>query len=178
MRGPHRDVPTLESVGPLSRPIDAANVPPHGMAVAVVATEEECAALAKDFKLPAIHSLRGDYRLTHSAKGVHVAGTVTAKITQVCVVTLEEFDSTVTEAVEVDFAEPRGMPAEPPTEMHEYEPPDEIVNGHIDLGALTAEFLALGLDPYPRKPGVDFDFKGDEQRESPFAALGKLKRDA
>ena len=48
------------------------------------------------------------------------------------------------------------MPAEPPTEMHEYEPPDEIVNGQIDLGAITAEFLVLGLDPYPRKPGVDF----------------------
>ncbi len=178
MRGPHRDVPTLESVGPLSRPVDVANVPPHGMAVHVVATEEECAALAKDFKLPAIRSLKGDYRLTGSAKGVHVAGTVTSEITQVCVVTLEEFDSTVTEAVEVDFAEPHGMPAEPPTEMHEYEPPDEIVNGHVDLGALTAEFLALGLDPYPRKPGVDFEFKDDREKESPFAALGKLKRDA
>jgi hypothetical protein len=91
---------------------------------------------------------------------------------------MEEFGSTITETVNVDFAEPEGMPAEPPTEMHEYEPPDEIVNGYIDLGALTAEFLALGLDPYPRKPGVDFDFKGEEQRDSPFAALSKLKRDA
>jgi hypothetical protein len=69
------------------------------------------------------------------------------------------------------------MPAEPPNELHEYEPPDEIVNGHIDLGALTAEFLALGLDPYPRKPGVDFDYKGDDKPDSPFAALAKLKRE-
>ena len=178
MRDRRHDPPTFESVGPLSRPVDVANVPPHGTLVHVVATEEECEALAKDFKLPAVRSLKGDYRLTGSAKGVHVEGTVTAEITQLCVVTLEEFDSTLTEAVEVDFAEPHGMPAEPPTEMHEYEPPDEIVNGHVDLGALTAEFLALGLDPYPRKPGVDFDFKGNEERESPFAALGKLKRDA
>ena len=178
MRDPRRVAPTLESVGPLSRLVDVANVPPHGTLVHVVATDEECAALAKDFKLPAIRSLKGDYRLTGSAKGVHAAGTVTAEITQICVVTLEEFDSTLTETVEVDFAEPSGMPPEPPTEMHEYEPPDEIVNGHIDLGALTAEFLALGLDPYPRKPGVDFDFVGDERRESPFATLSKLKRDA
>jgi uncharacterized metal-binding protein YceD (DUF177 family) len=146
--------------------------------VHVKATEEECAALAKDLKLPALRSLSGEYRLTGTAKGVHVAGTVTAKITQVCVVTLEEFDSTLTEAVEVDFAESHGMPAQPPTEMHEYEPPDEIVNGHIDLGALTAEFLVLGLDPYPRKPGVDFEYKDDEPQDSPFAALSKLKRDA
>jgi hypothetical protein len=178
MRDPRHDAPTFESVGPLSRLVDVANVPPHGLAVHVVATEEECTALARDFKLPAIRSLTGDYRLTGSAKGVHVAGTVTADITQICVVTLDEFDSILTETVEVDFAEPRGMPAEPPTEMHEYEPPDEIVNGQIDLGALTAEFLALGLDPYPRKPGVDFQFQGEEQKDSPFAALVKLKRDA
>jgi uncharacterized metal-binding protein YceD (DUF177 family) len=178
MRDSRHDAPTIETVGPLSRPVDVANVPPHGASVHVVATEEECAALAKDFSLPVIRSLRADYRLTGSAKGVHVAGIVTAEITQVCVVTLEEFDSTITETVDVDFAEPEGMAAEPPTEMHEYEPPDEIVNGYIDLGALTAEFLALGLDPYPRKPGVDFDFKGEEQRDSPFAALSKLKRDA
>ena len=30
------------------------------------------------------------------------------------------------------------------------------MNGRIDLGQLAAEFLALGLDPYPRKPGVEF----------------------
>jgi uncharacterized metal-binding protein YceD (DUF177 family) len=178
MRDPRRAAPTFETVGPLSRLVDVANVPPHGSLVHVVATEEECAALARDFKLPAIRALKGDYRLTGSAKGVHVAGTVTAEVSQICVVTLDEFDSILTEEVEVDFAESGGMPPEPPTEMHEYEPPDEIVNGHIDLGALTAEFLALGLDPYPRKPGVDFEYKGDDERESPFAALGKLKRES
>jgi hypothetical protein len=68
------------------------------------------------------------------------------------------------------------MPAEPPTDINEYEPPDEIVNGQIDLGALTAEFLALGLDPYPRKPGVDFDYRDPaDEKDSPFAALNKLK---
>ncbi len=169
---------TPESVGPLSRWIDVMNLPPQGAANRVVATAEECAALAKDFNLPAIHSLSADYKLTASAKGVHVEGRVTAAITQMCVVTLEPFDSTIEEDVQVDFAEPSGMPPEPPTEMHEYEPPDEILNGHIDLGAITAEFLALGLDPYPRKPGVDFEYRDEgDAKDSPFAALGKLKRD-
>jgi uncharacterized metal-binding protein YceD (DUF177 family) len=167
---------TPEAVGPLSRPVDVMNVPPQGSDVRVVATAEECAALAKDFKLPAIASLTGEYRLASSAKGVHVSGRVKAEVTQVCVVTLDPFDSVIEEEVEVDFAESRGMPAEPPTEMHEYEPPDEILNGQIDLGALTAEFLALGLDPYPRKPGADFAFDlGDSGKDSPFAALDKLK---
>ena len=178
MKDHTRDALTPATVGPLSRLFDASNVPPHGSLARVEATEEECAALARDFKLPAIHSLVGEYRITASAKGVHVAGTVKARISQTCVVTLDPFDSEVEEQVEVDFAESRGMPAEPPTEMHEYEPPDEIVNGHIDLGALTAEFLALGLDPYPRKPGVDFSFSDDDTKpDSPFAALGKLKEE-
>jgi uncharacterized metal-binding protein YceD (DUF177 family) len=168
---------TPESVGPLSRLVDVTNIPPQGTQAAVEATAEECAALARDFKLPAIHALSGEYRLTGSARGIHVAGHVRARIAQICVVTLDPFDSDIDEEVEVDFAESRGMPAEPPTEMHEYEPPDEIVNGHIDLGALTAEFLALGLDPYPRKPGVDFDYRSDDKPDSPFAALGKLKRE-
>jgi uncharacterized metal-binding protein YceD (DUF177 family) len=176
MKDRSRDALTPETVGPLSRLFDVSNVPPHGMIARVEATDEEREALARDFKLPAIASLTGEYRITGSAKGVHVNGTVKAAITQTCVVTLDPFDSEVEEQVEVDFAEPQGMPAEPPTEMHEYEPPDEIVNGHIDLGALTAEFLALGLDPYPRKPGVDFSYEDESAtKDSPFAALGKLK---
>jgi uncharacterized metal-binding protein YceD (DUF177 family) len=167
---------TPEAVGPLSRPVDVMNVPPQGTEVHVEATAEECAALARDFKLEGIRALSGDFRLTSSAKGVHVAGRVKASVTQICVVTLDPFDSDIQEEVEVDFAESQGMPAEPPTEMHEYEPPDEIVNGQVDLGALTAEFLALGLDPYPRKPGVDFEYDaGDAGKDSPFAALGKLR---
>ncbi len=172
-----RETMTPESVGPLSRLVDVTNIPPQGSHVVVEATAEECAALAKDFKLPAIHRLAGEYRLTSSAKGIHVAGRVRALIEQTCVVTLDPFESEIDEEVDVDFAEPSGMPAEPPTEMHEYEPPDEIVNGHVDLGALTAEFLVLGLDPYPRKPGVNFDYKSEDRIDSPFAALSKLKRE-
>jgi uncharacterized metal-binding protein YceD (DUF177 family) len=167
---------TPETVGPLSRLVDVMKIPPRGQDVHVEATAEECAALARDFGLPGIQSLAGDYHLKTSAKGIHVAGTVKASITQICVTTLDPFDSMIEEDVEVDFAEPSGMPAEPPTDINEYEPPDEIVNGQIDLGALTAEFLALGLDPYPRKPGVDFSYRDpSDEKDSPFAALNKLK---
>jgi uncharacterized metal-binding protein YceD (DUF177 family) len=167
---------TPETVGPLSRLVDVMRIPPRGQDVRVEATAEECAALARDFGLPAIRSLSGEYHLKTSAKGINVTGVVKASITQICVTTLEPFDSAVEEEVEVDFAEPSGMPAEPPTDINEYEPPDEIVNGQIDLGALTAEFLALGLDPYPRKPGVDFDYRDpSDEKDSPFAALNKLR---
>jgi uncharacterized metal-binding protein YceD (DUF177 family) len=165
-----------EAVGPLSRFVEVTSLPPGGAQHHLKATAAECAALAQDLKLPAIRSLAAEYKLSGTAKGVHVAGRLTAEITQTCVVTLEEFDSTIEEEVEVDFAESSGMPPEPPTEMHEYEPPDDIVNGHIDLGAITAEFLVLGLDPYPKKPGVEFAFEDDgSAKDNPFSALAKLK---
>jgi uncharacterized metal-binding protein YceD (DUF177 family) len=167
---------TPETVGPLSRLVDVMNIPPRGQEVHLEASAEERDALARDFGLPGIRALSGDFKLINSAKGIHVTGLVKASITQICVVTLDSFDSDIEEEVEVDFGEPSGMPAEPPTDINEYEPPDEIINGQIDLGALTAEFLALGLDPYPRKPGVDFDYRDPvDEKDSPFAALEKLK---
>jgi uncharacterized metal-binding protein YceD (DUF177 family) len=165
---------TPESVGPLSRPVSVRHIPPGGLDVGIEATPEERAALAKDFKLPAIHALEGRFRLTGSPKRVRVEGAVRARVAQTCVVTLETFEDAIEEEVEVDFAAP-----ETETEAVEgadYEPPDEIAGGQIDLGALTAEFLALALDPYPRKPGVDFAYDGQgEPSDSPFADLRKLK---
>ena len=53
--------------------------------------------------------------------------------------------------------------------------PDLIIDGKIDLGALTAEFFALGLDPYPRRPEavLDREPSNSEPTNSPFAALAE-----
>ncbi len=40
------------------------------------------------------------------------------------------------------------------------------------LGWMTE---ALEIDPFPRKPGVAFEFTPPAQEESPFAVLKKLK---
>ncbi len=163
---------TPESSGPLSRPVSVERLGPEGMEETVVATPEECAALADDFKLPAIHALTGTFRLSGTRSRVHVSGRIDATVSQICVVTLDPFDSDIQENVDVEFAAPGAA-----SELRGEDPPDEIVDGMVDLGALTAEFLALGLDPYPRKPGVDFTFEAaDDRPDSPFAALGTLKR--
>jgi hypothetical protein len=45
------------------------------------------------------------------------------------------------------------------------------------LGGLATEFLILGLDPYPRKPGAVFEPPQDSKRDQgPFAALGRLAK--
>ncbi|ACA20495.1 conserved hypothetical protein [Methylobacterium sp. 4-46] len=163
---------TPDPVGPLSRPVLVERALKAGGEIVVEADAEEREALARDFGLPAIHALTGRFRLQGSLHRLRVTGTVEAAIAQTCVVTLEPFESTVREEVEVDFAAPdafAGTPAE------DADIPDPIVNGRVDLGSLTAEFLALGLDPYPRKPGVAFEPPEAGAEETPFAGLRSLK---
>lgn len=159
---------------PLTRLVPVDRLPARGENVVIEAGEDERAALARAFGLPAMHALVGRYVVTGGGKRVHVAGTVEGRVTQTCVVTLEPFEDSVREEVSVDFA-PATVPVdEAEAEARALDPPDEIVDGKIDLGALTAEFLALGLDPYPKKPGVEFQpiVEGDEG--SPFAKLKGL----
>jgi hypothetical protein len=59
--------------------------------------------------------------------------------------------------------------------------PDPLIGGEIDLGAVICEFFALGLDPYPRKPGAVFvEPEKPDPDANPFAALRQIdakKRD-
>ncbi|MET0605615.1 MAG: YceD family protein [Beijerinckiaceae bacterium] len=162
---------------PLSFPVVVTDVPPSGLDVVVEADGRERAEVAADFQIPSIESLVGRFQVGHTSLGLRVTGRVTARITQVCTVSLDQFQSHVDEEVEVDFADPSSLPQQEPVGPAADDPPDPILEGRIDLGALTAEFLALGIDPYPRKPGVDFSFDDAEGRAatSPFAALGRLK---
>lgn len=158
---------------PFSRPVRVDRLPPEGTEVVVEAGPEERAALARDLDLPDLRALVGRFRLAGSPHRVQVTGRVTADLAQTCVVTLEPVDATVDEAVDVDFSDPGAFRG---TDAEGAEMPDPIVNGAIDLGGLAAEFLALGLDPYPRRPGVAFDEPAPEDKVSPFAALGGLRK--
>lgn len=174
---PHGVPPTL------SRTIDVASGLGAGADVVVEAGEVERAALAREFKIDGIDRLVGRFRVTPKGRTVHVRGEVTGDVRQTCVVTLEEFSSRVVEEVDLDFAEdaPLGREQEGDENVSSelIDAPDPIINGKIDLGAITAEFLALGLDPYPRKPGVEgfAHIESEDPEESPFAALGRLKGD-
>jgi hypothetical protein len=165
---------TRPDAAPFSRPVPVASLPPEGFDVKVEATPEECAAVARQFGLPAIHALSGRYHLKGSEFRVAVTGRVTASVAQTCVVSLDDFDSVVEEEVEVDFAV-EGANAFGVTADVGGDPPDPIVDGRVDLGALTAEFLALGLDPHPRKPGACFAPDRTEEGVSPFADLARWK---
>jgi len=173
--------------------------------VNVSAEPDELAALARADGVPGISSLQAGFKVNRQGKDIRVTGEVRARVTQECVVTLEPFETEVAEPVDVRFAfapappkpEPRGgarisrrrltqveqerqsSPAPEFPAHEEDDPPDPIIDGKIDLGALAAEFMALGLDPYPRRPGAAFApvEEVSEADESPFARLARLKKD-
>jgi uncharacterized metal-binding protein YceD (DUF177 family) len=155
-----------------SRPLRVETLPRDGLEQRIEADAAERGALARLNGLQDIASFTADLRVTRAGKGaVRVRGEVLAEVTQTCVVTLEPLQAVVQEEVDVRFAPPederaRKSPhgestsdlADPGVE----DPPDAIEDGRIDLGVLAAEFLALGLDPYPRRPGAQLEGEGDD----------------
>ncbi len=161
-------------------------VPDPGLDIKLCANETECAALAEAYGLVAVQTFEASFHVRKQGrKRYAVSGVLHALVTQTCTVSLEPFETLVSTPVQVDFAprcEPlsesagRKMTADgAATFTGPQDPADPIINGQIDLGALAAEFLALNLDLYPRKPGVTFEettVGGDvSATDSPFAVL-------
>lgn len=159
--------------------------------VLVQPNAEELKAIAKAYDITDISSLTADLTLKPWRKtGVRVVGKLKAKLQQTCIVTLEdfeqEFQDEIDRTLEAVSSRPRkakdlNADGEIEIELESLDPPDVMIDGKIDLGALVCEQLALNLDPFPRKPGAEFepvvedDSEGDESEPSPFAALAKLK---
>ncbi len=172
--------------GPFSRPFRIEAQKAYPVAVDLSATPEECAAVARALDIPAVENLTARFRVAKAARGRYeTTGEVRARLSRECVVSLEPFEIDVREPVEVFFAAPpderfraqAGRGPEIVMKADDDDPPEPIVDGRVDLGALAVEFLALGLDPHPRKPGVVFDEAAPARdiEASPFRALGKLK---
>jgi hypothetical protein len=179
--------------GPFSRQIEVSQAEDKALRMEITATQGECDALAQQDDLPAISQLKARFEVTTAGRGIFlVTGEVRARVTQTCVVSLDLFETDVVQAVELSFASPQDVERaeaayakrheEDPDAADIPEPPDPIINGRIDLGAVAAEQLVLGLDPYPRKPGAEFPKDlaqvGEIAEVSPFAALAKLRKDA
>ncbi len=187
---------TSDDEPPLARPFEVEAHPEYPVDVEIEADEAEREALALALDIPAVGALKARLRVVKSGKRYEVFGALDGRVTQICVVSLDPFETGVHEDIEASFApapkvaslNPAVVPlrrrrgAPPPVrevvvdpDLGEAEP---IIDGVIDLGALTTEFLALGLDPYPRKPGVAFQPapSGESDAPSPFAALGRLKK--
>ncbi|MBC7906546.1 MAG: DUF177 domain-containing protein [Rhodospirillaceae bacterium] len=169
-----------------SRPIRVDHIPVTGMRVDVEAKPEERIALAERFGLPSIDLLKAQVHLKAIAGGalIRLDGTITAKVVQACVVSLEPMPAKVKEEFSLTFgagAVTEEADAEIELSMEDEDPPEPIIDGVIDVGEAVAEHLSLALDPFPRKAGIAFE-GGEEptpaevKKPSPFAVLAQLRK--
>jgi uncharacterized metal-binding protein YceD (DUF177 family) len=163
-----------------SAPLPVADIPETGRNVELAADAATRARLAESAGVVALPRLEVAAELTRQGSdNVRAVGQVSATVEQTCVVTLEPMERQIVEPFDVVFAPSRAVDAHPPivTPDDDNDPPEVIRDGAVDIGALAVEFLMLGIDPYPRKPGAQFAAPAArEDAANPFAALAALKK--
>src|SRR5262249_12448780 len=149
--------PTLEQTW--SVPVALHDISETGRHFALVADERTRAAVAGIAGVVGLPRLEATFEVTrHKRDGLHVVGQVSATVSQTCVVTLEPVENHVAEPIDLVFltdAAPALVEAQAGAEVEvpDEDGPEPLVGGIVDLGAVAVEFLMLGIDPYPRKPG-------------------------
>ena len=159
----------------MTRPVAIDRIGTAGLDMVVEAAPEELLAIATRLFLPEVERVRCSFRLKRLEDSViEASGTLTAGVIQTCVVTLDPFPQAIQEDFTVRF-----VPEGSETEDDDPDSPDQIPYpaGLIDIGEATIEQLALALDPYPRRPGLDAA-EEEEVATTPnkFAALAALRR--
>jgi Large ribosomal RNA subunit accumulation protein YceD len=172
---------TPASSTPWHVPLAAEEVPETGQHFDLAADAHVRAAVAKAAGLRELPRFEASFDVTRRGGGLHVVGSISATVGQNCVVTLEPLANEVEETIDLIFEPPHGLPESAENEGQQrgvkWDDPEPLVGGAVDLGALATEFLILGLDPYPRKPGAVFEPPQDAKTdEGPFAALGRLAK--
>ena len=176
-----------QAPAPWQVPVAIEDVAETGQHFDLVADNDIRAAVARVVGLRDLPRLQANFDVTrHGADGLHVSGRMSATVGQNCVVTLEPLVNEVEEDIDLVFAPPppvaRKAGEDEAVEEASERPqrswngPEPLIGGMVDLGALATEFLILGLDPYPRKPGAVFEAPQDVKPDpGPFAALAGLK---
>ena len=169
----------MNDIPEFSRRIDGLRLSPTGEQFEISAKPEERAALAKRFDLLALDRLAATAKLMPMAGGFYrLVAEFEAQLTQACAITSEPVPARVAESFTLTFG-----PIEESREIvldGDAEPVEPLDDGVIDIGEAVAQQLSLALDPFPRAPGASLEEEADlskhTPRESPFAALAKLRK--
>jgi len=179
---------TAETPTPIQIDINADSLGPTPSHVNFRADAAACMALAVYLKVDSVENFRAELIITRWRKhGAKVQGTVSADIVQQCVVTLAPVHSKVTETADARFL-PVAMLEKASSDGPEVvvdpladDPPEPFVGRTVHLGPLVLEYLALGIEPYPRAPGAELPVSlipvnpQNEKRANPFQALAQLR---
>ncbi|MEO0729236.1 MAG: DUF177 domain-containing protein [Pseudomonadota bacterium] len=172
------------------------HIPRAGRSIAREATASERQVLAREYDIPSVEHVSAELDLKSTTQGCRMTGSVRAKITLTCGVTLEPVQQTIEEDIAVDWL--RAPNAIANTQQHgspnrasdvafdalDEDDPEPVTNGRLDLGRYVAETIASAIDPFPRAPDATLDQDeavgpeaDDADEPSPFAALAALKRE-
>ena len=166
---------------PWSKPILLHELGRGAMTLTLEPDESERAMIAKDLGLQSLPSLKARLTLKPWMDGVEITGRFDAVVEQICAVSLDAFEQPLSGEIELR-AVPQGSPQAPDAAGGEVDydpeapdPPDVLTGEAIDVAAYVVEHLALEIDPFARKPGVEFEYTPPDEEESPFAVLKKLQ---
>ena len=177
---PNRPAGKAASKPPWSVPVALAEIPENGKRFELVADEATRAEVARIAGLRSLPRLQAKFDVARrGSDGVRVDGEVSATVGQDCVVTLEPLENEIKEVVNLILAPPAAALIEGNNDAEVIDPdePESLTGDTIDLGALATEFLIVGIDPYPRKPGATFESPATGNDSAhPFAALAALKK--
>lgn len=134
--------------------------------------------LARQLGVDALESLSADVKVSPWLDGAELRGDFSARVMQTCGVTLEPLENTIGGNLHVRLL-PAGSPNLPgedaEIDLEGEDPPDAVEGEEIDIAAYVVEYVALEIDPFPRKPGAVFAPPQAEEETSPFAVLKRLK---
>lgn len=163
--------------------VTLSDLPPGGAEFELAPDEAVREALAQRAGVLAVPRLVARLHVRPEGKsGAVVDGTLKATVRQICVVSLEPFDNQIEEPISLRFAPAEALDtdASQVIEIGGEDPPEPLLDGKLDMAEVVAEFLTLSVDPYPRRPGVEFVTPGEgdaDEKSSAFSALETLKLD-
>lgn len=171
---------------PLAHSYNLARLGNAGDEVVITADADQRAAIARWAGIVALGSFEAKITISKlSPNRFGLDYRLTADVVQSCVVTLDPVESRMDHSFtrELRFIGPvrhKQVDDDSGPELvldSEEEGPEEIESLHYDLAGPLLEEFVLSLEPYPRRPGVEFSPKTEAQErpESPFAVLKGLK---
>jgi hypothetical protein len=171
----------MKDTTPFHHLFDLGDLSQAGSTVAVEATGDELARLARWAGVEKVRALRGTVSLRRiSQTRFEFEADLDADVVQSCVVTLEPVESHIARHIRRDLqlaSRARPVEGELTLAAGDDDVPETITSLDYDLAAPLLEELSLAIEPYPRKSGVAFTAPAepDDAPESPFAVLKTLK---
>jgi uncharacterized metal-binding protein YceD (DUF177 family) len=172
---------------PLTHSYNLARLGNAGDTVTIAADQAQRAAIAKWSGVLSLEKLEARVEIKKPGPSHYRLDFVLdVAVTQACVVTLEPVPAQIERRFsrELHFTGPvRHKPVagdsvlDVVVDSAEEEGPEEIESLHYDLAGPVLEEYILSLEPYPRRPGVQFapQTEPSDGPESPFAVLKNLK---